>query len=68
MEERKNLLQLQKESDNKPFPVLLGKMKRFLQQQAQDEKKNSLHAHVKDVLKKHCVETGFDESKDYYSA
>lgn len=53
MEREKNLLQLQKESDSKPFPILLGHLKRFLQEDAQTLKKNSLHAYCKEILAAH---------------
>ena len=58
---KKNLIQLQKESDSKPFPVLLGPLKRFLQEDAQTLKKNSLHAYIKEILKEHAKSRGWCE-------
>lgn len=65
MEREKNLLQLQKESNNKPFPVLLGILKPFLQQDVHVLKKNSLHAYLKEIItdhvKKRKSELGIDD-------
>jgi hypothetical protein len=50
----KNLLQKQTESDNKAFPVILGELKRTLQNEASEkEVDNTVHGLIKIILTLH---------------